>query len=290
MRWLLLCSLLLAAPAYSAPRQMMGKKSLRNPIVLVHGATTKGSQLQIGLFNFGDYFRNIPHFYAPSGTPVGLAHLSTDGSIGERAAVLKNFLETEFRGQQVNIVAHSLGGLDARYAASVLGARQIASITTIGTPHLGSPLANWAARQSENGSPWYWFFRLLGYDLRQRRFLKEITTDFMATTFNPRVQNLASVKYFSVVTSANFRDSSMSYWFYFPVRWLEGEKHPLSANGHDGLVPRDSQVWGKVLVTQTLDHLGQINHHELRTAEIGAESTALNIYTAVYDNLSQEGL
>jgi len=290
MKWLILVSLLLAAPAFSAAPQMMGKKSLRHPIVLVHGATTKGSQLQIGFIKFGEYFRGIPHFYAASGTPVALAHLSTDGSIGERAAVLKNFLESEYRGQMVNIVAHSLGGLDARYAASVLGCRQIASITTIGTPHLGSPLANWAARQMNKGTPWYWIFRLLGYDLRQRRFLNEITTDFMSTTFNPRVPNVGDIKYFSVATSASFRDSTMSYWLYFPAKWLEGERHPLAANGHDGLVPRDSQNWGTALAPQTLDHLGQINHHGLRASGLGSESTALNVYTAIYENLYREGL
>src|SRR5438445_10447863 len=44
---------------------------------------------------------------------------------------------------RVNIVAHSMGGLDARYAISRLGlADRVASLVTIGAPHLGTPLAD----------------------------------------------------------------------------------------------------------------------------------------------------
>src|SRR5207249_8887306 len=45
--------------------------------------------------------------------------------------------------RSVNIVAHSMGGLDARYAISQLGlGGRVASLITIGTPHLGTPLAD----------------------------------------------------------------------------------------------------------------------------------------------------
>lgn len=45
---------------------------------------------------------------------------------------------------RLNIIAHSMGGLDARYyAISWLGlAERVASLTTIGIPHLGTPLAD----------------------------------------------------------------------------------------------------------------------------------------------------
>ncbi len=44
---------------------------------------------------------------------------------------------------KVNLIAHSMGGLDARYLASSLGyAPKIASITTVSTPHRGSNIAD----------------------------------------------------------------------------------------------------------------------------------------------------
>jgi triacylglycerol lipase len=188
----------------------------------------------------------------------------------------------------VNVIGHSLGGLDARYAASVLGARQIASITTIGTPHRGSPVADWAMRQSKRGGLWYWFFRLLGYDMDQRRFLPEITTDSMEKVFNPRVPNVPDVRYFSVVSTASFKNGSMSYLLWFPAKWLEGENNALSMHGHDGLVPADSQRWGKVIDEVELDHLGQMNHHEFRPND--QHETSLRVYTEIYDTLLSEGL
>ena len=47
------------------------------------------------------------------------------------------------RTMKVNIIAHSMGGLDARYLAATLGyAPKIASITTLSTPHGGSNIAD----------------------------------------------------------------------------------------------------------------------------------------------------
>jgi triacylglycerol lipase len=44
---------------------------------------------------------------------------------------------------QVHIIAHSMGGLDSRYLISSMGyASKVASLTTISTPHKGTPLAD----------------------------------------------------------------------------------------------------------------------------------------------------
>src|SRR5262249_14838160 len=69
------------------------------------------------------------------------------GSIVERAHDLKAYLDNPQHpavfGQRVHLIAHSMGGLDARYMITKLGmAPRIASLTTIGTPHHGSPIAD----------------------------------------------------------------------------------------------------------------------------------------------------
>ncbi len=281
--WLIL--FLLPSLAQALP-SLEGEKPLRNPIVLVHGATVKGSRLQIGFLDFGEYFRGIKEFYSATRTPVYVAELSTDGSIGERAAVLKNFLETDLKGKPVNIVAHSLGGLDARFLATIFKSKQIVSITTIGTPHKGTPLANWAARQIDGRGFWYWFFRVLGYDMEQRHFLKELTTDSMAR-FNPRVPDQPGIRYYSVRTKASFAAKNMSYFLWFPAHWLEAEAHSLAQQGHDGMVPFDSQGWGREIATLELDHLGQMNHHGGRFLD--EEEKSLQMYKLIYENLQREG-
>lgn len=260
---------------------------LKNPIVLVHGATMGGAKLQVGPLDFGDYFLGVPEFIGVTKTPVRLVELTTDASIGERAAVLKNFLETEFAGKKVNLICHSLGGLDARYAASVLKAKEIASITTIGTPHHGSPLTDWALRQMKEDGIWYRIFKLFGFDLKGRRFLPELSPDYLEKIFNPKVPDVPGIRYFSVAAAASFEEGSMSWMLWLPAHWLEAERHPLAKGAHDGLVPLASQHWGELLGEVRLDHLGQINHHEWRK-DMTKESELL--YSMIYDRLLGAGL
>jgi len=260
---------------------------LKKAIVLVHGSTANGSNLSIGPLDLGTYFRGIPEFLSSNGTVVKVAQLPTDASIAERAAVLKNFLETEMKGQMVNIIAHSIGGLDARYMVSVLKSFQVSTITTIGTPHYGTPLADWANRQMNSSfGLWYWFFRLVGYDFKGRRFLPEITTAKMKV-FNEKVPDSLDVRYFSVRTRARFNEGGLSMALFLTARWMEGQGHYLTANGHDGMVPYDSQVWGKELPTASIDHLAQINHHDLRFSTNKDES--MNMWFNIYENLLKEG-
>ena len=51
----------------------------------------------------------------------------------------------------MNIIAHSKGGLDARYVISTLGMEDyVASLTTVGTPHRGSQVADEAQKLSDS--------------------------------------------------------------------------------------------------------------------------------------------
>ncbi len=281
---------LLVVGAVPARADLRNHKPLHHPIVLIRGATAHGDHLSVGPVDLGEYFEGIPEFLGQAGTKVKQVGLPTDGTIEENAAALKNFLETdpELKGQMVNVVAHSLGGLDARWCVSVLHSMQISSITTIGTPHRGTPLANWAVDQLDNRYPWYWFFRLVGYDLAHRRFLRELTTASMRR-FNIQVPDNPDVRYFSVPTKARFEDGNLSLLLWIPDHWGRSENDALSANGSDGFVPYDSQLWGKEITSSgELDHLSQMNHHELQFANQKPET--LRVYQAIYENLEREGL
>ena len=51
--------------------------------------------------------------------------------------------EYEIIDKKIHIIAHSMGGLDSRYMISKLGmADRVLSLTTISTPHHGSPIAD----------------------------------------------------------------------------------------------------------------------------------------------------
>jgi triacylglycerol lipase len=284
-----LASLALAASffSFSPAVQAETKLQLKNPIVLVHGASMGGAVLRVGPLRLGDYWYGIPEFLTAEGNEVGIAQLTTNSSIAERALILKNYLELKFKGRQVNIIAHSMGGLDSRFLVSVLRSKQVASITGIATPHRGSPLADWAFQETEARGLWYWLLRLFGYDLRERRFVPELRMSYMKNQFNPKVVDSPNVRYYSVLAWGTPFAASLSPLLYSTYWYTKNFLPEMTAEKNDGLVPLSSQSWGTVITEVELDHLGQINHHTFRPS---LEETSLGLYRKILERLQADGL
>lgn len=122
----------------------------RNVIVLCHG-----------LYGFdfrGPFWGLEIHYWAAVldilrkkiGADVIVRGVPGTGSIAQRAKALHEFLcsdEAGIRGANVNFVGHSMGGLDARYLVSHLRPKPEeytpVSVTSISTPHKGSPFMDW---------------------------------------------------------------------------------------------------------------------------------------------------
>lgn len=265
------------------------KPSLKNPIVLVHGASMGGARLKIGFISLGEYFKEIPAVLSQTGTEVFVVNLPTDASIQERAQVLRMEIESKFHGRPVNIVAHSLGGLDSRFLVSRIRYDKVASITTIATPHRGSPLAEWAVRNGELRTPWYWILRLCNFDLNKPRFVKSLLPSYMEDIFNKEIRDVPAVRYFSVVATASRHKGTLAPILWFPDSFVRGEGHPvMSREDNDGLVPGSSQEWGTVIARAELDHMGQLNHHFLRWPP--KPEASLTLWFKIYQNLLDQGL
>lgn len=94
------------------------------------------------------YFRNIRSHLTAHGFEVYHASLSyaqrSEQRTLELAAQIENILE-QSGARHVHLLGHSMGGLDARRLIINRPdlACRIASLTTIGTPHLGTSLADW---------------------------------------------------------------------------------------------------------------------------------------------------
>src|SRR5437868_2175275 len=107
-------------------------RKLRHPIVLVHGL---GARRNFGPF---DYFYGLPARFRASGNDVYVANLTSWTTTEHRADQLKAQIETNFPDGKVNLIAHSMGGLDSRHLISRLVFEdRVASLTTVGTPHRG---------------------------------------------------------------------------------------------------------------------------------------------------------
>src|SRR5262245_52520495 len=115
---------------------------LRAPIVLVHGLFGFNS-FKIAGWEALNYFRGVGEFIKSKGNRVTAPALPPMAGVTERAAQLAQFIRETHPGEKVHLLAHSLGGLDSRYAISTLGlSDQVLSLTTLGTPHQGLPVAS----------------------------------------------------------------------------------------------------------------------------------------------------
>ncbi|MCM1132800.1 MAG: triacylglycerol lipase [Ruminococcus flavefaciens] len=126
------------------------------PVVMVHGIFFRDWQLM-------NYWGRVPASLIRNGADVYYGNQQSARSIPDsaeelRQAVMKVIAETG--AEKVNIIAHSKGGLDTRYAISSLGLdKYVATLTTINTPHGGCDMVdyllgkfspkfcNWVARR-----------------------------------------------------------------------------------------------------------------------------------------------
>jgi len=79
------------------------------------------------------------------GAEVIVTAVPGTGSITSRAEQLNQFLQIKALGRGINFMAHSMGGLDCRHLITHIEPVDYTplSLTTIATPHRGSPFMDW---------------------------------------------------------------------------------------------------------------------------------------------------
>jgi triacylglycerol lipase len=238
------------------------------PVILVHGF--------FGFDRIGvpgvklHYFRGIVKHLESQGCHAHAVRLPPAASVPDRARILVDAINA-LGHPRVDIIAHSLGGLDARYALAKLGlASKVRALVTVGTPHRGTPLADLAsdgalglARKALGA---------LGVPLP--------AIDWLSTTglarFNDDIKDVPGVRYACVV--GGIRQAST------PVSLALAPIHAYLrrvAGPNDGLVPISSQYWGETLAEIEADHWEQVGWH------VGIRGTfdALAMYAWVVERL-----
>jgi triacylglycerol lipase len=128
------------------------------PIVLAHGICRFDELLAEFVKNDNrpdatQYFRLIRNTLRTAGFKADHSSVPWAAGVSVRAAKLVDEVE-RIRGDaaKVHIIAHSMGGLDARHMLfehqSAQMHTKVASVTTIGTPHLGTTFADWGIANS----------------------------------------------------------------------------------------------------------------------------------------------
>lgn len=110
------------------------------PILLVHGVCFRDNKHL-------NYWGRIPKSLLNNGAELYYGNHQSAACIADSAAELTDRIKKVLAlsgAEKVNIIAHSKGGLDCRYAIANLGAApHIASLTTINTPHRGCVFADY---------------------------------------------------------------------------------------------------------------------------------------------------
>ncbi|KAJ9645580.1 uncharacterized protein PV06_07740 [Exophiala oligosperma] len=263
----------------------------RYPIVLAHGLLGFDEWRLAGPYLPSiQYWRGIKEAFARNGIECITTTVPRTGSIETRAAALSEQIARHAAGRSVNIVAHSMGGLDARYLISRVRPTsfQVRSLTTVATPHRGSSAADM-------------LFRDIGPDLLPRLYailekmrvdsgaFAQLTTTYVNGHFNPVVPNDPDVRYFSFGATASPHLLSVFRLSHDLMEVIEGP--------NDGLVSVRSSRWGEYKGTLDgvthLDLINWTNRIKRVASRLGIVTERFNavaFYLGVADMLAKEGL
>ncbi|MDQ6987184.1 MAG: alpha/beta hydrolase [Mariprofundaceae bacterium] len=179
-----------------------------------------------------EYFRGVRSMLQMQGFTVLIPQLPFAKRIETRARFLAEFLRHE--SGPLHLIAHSMGGVDARFYISRLhGHRKIASLTTLASPHHGSILAD------HEMATWYSPYRHLPA-------LADLTLDAMAA-FNAQTPDFDNVIYRSYSAA---RDVHELPWF---TRRF-GRRIEAAEGANDSQVSASSAIWGEHTATLNCDH------------------------------------
>jgi triacylglycerol lipase len=220
--------------------------TLRTPIVLVHGLLGFNKIKAAGV-TLLDYFRGVPPILTAAGNRILIPSLSPTGGVADRAKELKDFIVKHSPAEPVHLIAHSMGGLDARYMISCLDmSPKVLTLTTLGTPHKGTSFADWGVERFERiakpildtlGMPYQAF-----YDL----------TRPSCKTFNEKVLDVPTVRYFSI--------SGKHDGHIFHPEWLLPFSIVARHEGdNDGIVSVASASYGETVDIWAGDHVMLVN-------------------------------
>ena len=251
------------------------------PIVLAHGIARFDILLEVlrkkanlpknKLDDRFQYFRGIRSHLEAQGFRVFHPNQDFAGPVDLRAEQLKarvNEALVETGADKVHIIGHSLGGLDARHMIVDKGmAEKVASLTTIGTPHLGTVLADHVIDH--------------GGDSLMDTLRRAINLDGFADltvasceSFNQRAKDSEARNSVVYQTYASAEDRHLVFLPLIPL-WTFIRDH---AGENDGLVPFKSQRWHselsagdgtrKVIAQKEFpipaDHLNQVGWWDLQ--------------------------
>lgn len=251
---------------FETEKEMLNKKrahericATKYPLVMIHGVFFRD-------FKYFNYWGRIPSELEANGAVIYYGNHQSAASVADSAAELTERIKAIVREsgcEKVNIIAHSKGGLDCRYALRHLDmAPYVASLTTVNTPHRGCLFADHLLNVLPSELKERTAFM---YNSALRRF-GDANPDFLAAA-GDLTASACKERGYETPPEGIFTQSIGSR-----LNRAGSGKFPLNFSYHlvkyfdgpnDGLVSEDSFAWGKKYRLLTTDGKRGISHGDV---------------------------
>jgi len=235
------------------------------PIILEHGAA--GWDTTLGW----EYFYQVQETLEAAGYRTFTTRVDPFNGIAARGRELALEIDrilAETGAEKVHLIGHSQGGLDARYVVSTLDyGDRVASVTTIGTPHLGCEMIDLALSWTPGlgqaaASALFDIFAgvMTGTETDVAAQMADMSHAHMTEAFNPANPDDPRVAYYSWAgwTQANPLVDTAETDIVIPI-FLSSYLITLAVEGtNDGLVSVRSARWGSYFGAVPADHLDEV--------------------------------
>lgn len=251
---------------------------LKYPVFMCHGYGAIGGMIKSGPMH--DPCMEIRSHGIAAIAPNIVPYARIETRAENWVRLIRNFCD-EYGCEKVNVVAHSMGGLDMRCALSKMDiADKVESLTTISTPHHGSSLADLVLKAPELvteklGDMFDWFGDNMYPKTKSDALgsLEQLTRSYICEVFNPDTPDVDGISYYSYSASiGKGTEYSLNPMYKFQNHHIFEKEGP-----NDAFVSVDSARWGTHIETVPLSHLAQMH------VQMSKESQ--KIYTHFWENV-----
>jgi len=261
--------------------------SLKHPVVLMHGFGIMAG------FQRGGHLHDEAMDLRQRGVRAYAPNVAPYNSISVRAQMWKERIEcivNETGADRLSLIAHSMGGLDARYLITTLGLHEhIGALVTVSTPHRGTAIAESVLNQPDlvrdwlaNVADYVGAHALKDSPSDALQAVSELTPEHMKSTFNPDVPDHPDVRYWSYAGQAGRGTDVPLDPFFYVLNSIVYKQEGVN----DGYVSVESAKWGTFMSTIDADHARQIG---IRSS-LGADFDSNAFYADIVRMLAREGL
>lgn len=230
------------------------------PILLVHGVFFRDLKLP-------NYWGRIPKELERNGAVIYYGQHDSASSVADSGEALAKRIKSiveETGCEKVNIIAHSKGGLDSRYATSLCGSdKYVASLTTINTPHRGCLFADYLLEkipgEIQKSVASFYDETLSGLGDKSPDFMAAVTdlTAKRCAELNEQMPDMPGVRYRSVGSKLEHAKGGQ-----FPLNFTYQLAKRFDGP-NDGLVSAESCKWGEDFIMLSPKGKRGISHGDM---------------------------